>query len=118
MPIVGMLTAKHNELAQTALPCGPIYQSPGFAVHVVKHHPNCAMYLGEVAAILASPDYIGANPREPDSIEMVKRLDANILVAVKLDRSRGYLYVASLYDVTPAKVQARLASGRLREFRP
>lgn len=116
MSVVGSLTQKYNALAQTALPCGPIYQSSGFAVHVQKHHPSCVGYIQDVAKILAAPDYIGVNPREPDSIEVVKQLGDNILVAVKLDKTRGYLYVASLYDVTPAKIQARLASGRLKPF--
>ncbi len=113
---VGVLTTKHNAVAQSNLPCGIVYQSKGLPIHIQKHHANCLSYIPAISSIIANPDYIGVNPKEPDSIELVKQLGANILVAVKLDKAKGHLYVASLYDITSAKLQARIMSGRLKPF--
>lgn len=48
-------------------------------------------------------------------MEFVKCYEKNILLAVKLDMGKNYLYVASLYDVTDSKIQNRLNSGRLKK---
>ena len=91
--------------------------SSGLSVHVGKRHPGCVKYINDVKMILTSPDYIGHNAKEPDSVEYVKVMDKNVLVAVKLDTRKRYLYVASIYDISSAKLQKRLASGRFVKFR-
>lgn len=70
----------------------------------------------KIPEIIIAPDYIGVNPGEPDSIELVKRYSDNIQIAIKLDAAKGYLYVASLYDIPEHKIQKRLYSGRLKRW--
>lgn len=114
LSVVGYYRADFNVITGQKLPCGPIYQSAGLAVHIIKRHPNELGNLSSVSAIIAAPDYIGKNPKEPDSIELVKVLSANVMVCVKLDTKEGYLYVASVYEISQGKLQNRLNSGRLK----
>ena len=72
--------------------------------------------LQQIPTIIQSPDYIGKNPREPNSIELVKKLSDNIMVCIKLDTQNGYLYVASVYNISQGKVNNRLNSGRLKRY--
>jgi len=113
LSIVGTYSERFNTLATAALPCGPIYKSSGFAAHIKKRHPGYETYIARIPEIITSPDYIGHNPNESDSIELIKVFSENIQIAIKLDRKKGYLYVASLYDVKQSKIDRRLASGRL-----
>ncbi len=56
------------------------------------------------------------NTKEPSSIELVKKYDENILIAIKLDKDSNGLYVASLYEIKDSKISKRLYSGRLKPF--
>lgn len=113
---VGQYTDRFNQLTGQNLPVGDIYQSVGLAAHVQKHHPAEIGNLALIPAVISSPDYVGHNPREPDSIELVKVLSGNVMVCVKLDKSKNYLYVASVYSITNAKLQNRLQTGRLKAY--
>lgn len=113
MKIVGKYPQRFNEKLNLNLPCTDIVQSDGLIVHIQKRHPGYEPYLQQLSAIIRWPDYIGRNPKEPDSVELVKILDENILVAVKLDKKNGYLYVASLYPIKGGTLQHRLENGRL-----
>lgn len=115
---VGQYTEEFNTITGQALPCGEILQSDGLATHVRKHHPNEVGNIDFIPTIIAEPDYIGQNPKEPDSIELVKIISANIMVCVKLDRKHGYHYVASVYEISNGKLQNRIQSGRLKKFPP
>ena len=117
MTEVGKYVSVFNELTSSALPLGTIYISDGFSIHIQKRHSNCVQYIERISEIIAEPDYVGCNPNEPDSVELVKTFDENIQIAIKLDTGKGYLYVASLYDVKQAKIDRRLASGRLKQYK-
>lgn len=71
-------------------------------------------YLANIQEIIEHPDYVGKNPSEPDSIELVKVYSNNIQIGIKLDSSNGYLYVATLFDIKQSKIERRLYSGRLK----
>jgi len=114
--IVGNYKKCYNEILSINLPCTEILQSEGLIKHIEKRHPNCICYLDKIPEILEIPDYIGTNPKEPDSIELVKQLDKNILVAVKLDKKDEHLYVASLFDISNGKLERRINSGRLKKY--
>lgn len=92
--------------------------SKGLKSHVVKHkHANVVKYFSEIENIIKNPDYIGINPREKGtSLEYLKVLDDNILLAVKLDSKRNYFYTASMYEVTEAKLKSMLNSGRIKKY--
>lgn len=67
--------------------------------------------------IIASPDYIGVNPNENvKSFELVKVLNENIQIGIKLDIKKNYLYVATLHTITDGKLQHGLKNGRLIKF--
>lgn len=116
LSIVGTYIERFNRLLSASLPCGPIYKSSGFSAHIKKRHPGYEVYIDRIPEIIAFPDFIGRNPKEPDSIELIKVFSENIQIAIKLDRKKGYLYVASLYDVKQSKVERRLAGKRLIKY--
>jgi hypothetical protein len=49
-------------------------------------------------------------------VELIKVLDKNILVGIKLDVDENYLYVSTMYDVQESKLRRRLHSGRVKKF--
>lgn len=114
--LVGHYIEKFNTLTGQQLPCCDIVQSDGLAVHVKKHHPGEVGNISLIPQIISSPDYIGKNPKEPNSIELVKVFGANVMVCVKLDTNNHYHYVASVYEISNGKLQNRLKSGRLKVF--
>lgn len=113
---IGEYNPLFNELLGIELPCGPIYQSEGLVRHIEKRHPDYVTKMNLIPNIIANPDYIGKPPAKPDSIEIVKIYDEALLVAITLDMQDGYLYVASLYPISPAKVVHRENSGRIVKF--
>lgn len=116
LQIVGEYTEKFNSLTGQQLPCGDIYQSSGLSKHILKRHPDRIDDVDLIPAIIAEPDYVGKNPKEPQSIELVKCLDNNLMVCIKLDTKHDYLYVASFFEISESKVANRIASGRLVKF--
>ena len=99
------------------LPIVKIYQSNGLPSHMKKHgHAHCIKYLDKIPEILKKPDYIGKNSKEENSVEFIKKYDGNILVAIKLDKTGDYLYVASMYELKESKLMRRLNSGRMHIY--
>ncbi len=89
----------------------PIMQSSGLRGHIVKRHPECVNYIQRIPEILHRFDYIGRSRQ--DSIEIVKTLDKDVMVALKIDSSGNYYYVATLHFISHPKVMRRVHSGRL-----
>lgn len=113
---VGEYIEKFNLLTGQNLPIFKIVRSSGLAVHVQKRHPNCVKYLKEIPNIIKAPDYIGCNPKEPNSIELIKKFNENIQIAIKLDSNNKYYYVASIYEIKQGKIDKGLFSGRLKYY--
>ena len=113
---VGVYKKRFNELTGQNLPCTEIYQSQGLKKHVKKHHPDNVSNLKDVSSVIANPDYVGKNPKEADSVELVKVIQGNLMVCVKLDSEDGYFYVASVYEISNGKLQNRIHSGRLKRY--
>lgn len=88
----------------------------GLKKHLIKrHHDDVLPHLPLLESILTTPDYVGVNPREKvESLEYIKRLDHNILVAIKLHKSGDFFYIPSMYTVSERKIGQRLYSGRLK----
>ncbi|MCO7138144.1 PBECR2 nuclease fold domain-containing protein [[Clostridium] leptum] len=112
---VGEYPEYFNTLLGIDLPCIDIVQSEGLLKHIEKRHPSCVSYIELIPSIIENPDYVGHNPKEPDSVELVKVIDKNMQVAIKLDAKNNYLYIASLYDISDVKIVKRLHSGRLKK---
>ncbi len=113
---VGTYSVEFNDILHINLPCTDIFQSAGLITHIYKRHPHCVAYAAKISEIIRNPDYIGINPNEPNSIELVKIFDKNILLAIKLDIDENYLYVASLFDINQKKIERRLNTGRIKRF--
>ena len=92
-----------------------IYQSKGLIKHIAKRHEDCLPYISRIPDIIKEPDFIGTNPNEQvTSFELIKKFEDNIQIGIKLDAKEDYFYVATLHDVTDAKIAKRLTSGRLK----
>ena len=92
--------------------------APGFKKHIEKKHSDFLRYVPSIPDIVSNPDYVGTHPNEPDSIELVKIYDDNILLSITLsiDTEDEYLYVSSLYDISDGKLHNRINSGRLKKL--
>ena len=115
---VGEFYRELNDIIKSNLPLQKIYRSKGFPAHLIKRkHYNCLKLIDSIPDIIKNPDYIGINPNENgDTIELIKVLDKNILVGIKLNIVENYLYVSTMHDVQESKLIRRLYSGRLKKF--
>lgn len=96
-----------------------VFIYPGAVKHIKKKHSLVwDQHKQELPSLLSSPDYIGKNPKVPNSIELYKLVGDHLLLAIKLDPS-GYLFVSSFYDLDNAeyKIKKRLASGRIQPYK-
>lgn len=113
----GMFKDDFNKILDISLPIGMIYQSKGLSAHMIKRkHFKCLKYLDKINEILDDPDFVGINPNEDNSIELIKRFNDNVLIGIKLDTDKNYLYISTMHDVQESKIQRRLHSGRLKLF--
>ena len=88
-----------------------IYRSKGLLAHLLKRkHYKAAKYLDFIPDIIENPDYAGSFGGQ---IELVKCFKDTIFLSIKLDARKNLYYVATLYDVTSAKVESYCKSGRL-----
>ncbi|HET7578783.1 MAG TPA: PBECR2 nuclease fold domain-containing protein [Bacillales bacterium] len=95
---------------------GKVFMYPGFIKHLQKNHPGrFEMYYHLIPSIILEPDYIGQNPKELESIELYKRVNDVLLLAIKFDAKRGYLFLASFYELDnwKKKIKKRLRTGRI-----
>lgn len=113
---VGVYSGQYDVILGINLPKLNIVQSEGLEKHIAKRHPSCLQYLDKISEIISSPDYIGINPKEPDSFELIKQYSDNVLIGIKLDIKNNYYYVATLHDIKQAKINTRLHSGRLKKL--
>lgn len=94
-----------------------IYRSRGLEKHIQKRHPECLQYVPALPLIISKPDYIGVNPNEKtSSFELIKILNENVQVGIKLDAKNNYLYIATLYTITEGKLRHGIENGRLKKF--
>lgn len=114
---IAKFNREFNQYLPTPIEQSVIYQSAGLIKHIEKRHPECICYLSLIPSIINSPDYIGVNPNESGiSFELVKIMDNNVQIGIKLDVSKDYLYVATLYTITAAKLNHGIQNGRLKKF--
>ena len=117
---VGTYNPKFNDILGIEIEQLDIYRSKGLPTHMLKsRHIKCLKYIDYIPEIIETPDYIGINPNEKDtkSIELIKCYKDNVMIGIKLDKDGNYLYVSTMYDIQESKIQRRLHSGRIKEFR-
>jgi hypothetical protein len=114
---VGIYQEEFNKILNIDLPTGTIYQSKGLSIHMKKRkHFKCLKYIDNISDIIKNPDYIGINPSEDNSIELIKKFKDNVLIGIKLDTEENYLYVSTMHDVQESKIERRLNGGRLKKY--
>lgn len=116
---VGMLPEVIVKTYNLSCPSNEVLMYPGVIKHLKKreHEETFLTYYDRIPDIISNPDYVGQNPKEPNSIELYKQLDDHLLVAIKLDPS-GYFFLSTFYDLNNGayKIQKRLKSGRIVPF--
>jgi len=106
---VGIFKKEFNQILGINLPISIIYQSNGLSTHIIKRkHFKCLKYISLISEIIESPDYIGINPNEEYSIELIKKYKDNVLIGIKLDKNENYFYVSTMYDIQESKITRRL----------
>ena len=116
---VGRYTKRLNDILGICAEENDIFMSPGLEVHMKKRgHDECLKYVSNISDIIENPDFVGVNPNEKESfsVEFVKQYEDNVLVGVKLNSEKNYLYVATMYSISPSKVARRLHSGRIKKY--
>ena len=63
-----------------------------------------------IGEIIQSPDFVGRHPNG-QSLEYVKRIDGNVLVAVRLSDK---LTVRTMYDISETKLKNYNKTGRTK----
>lgn len=102
---------------------GNVYASPGVLKHIRKRHgrqltknikDNLTII---IERIIGSPDFIGMNKKNKESgaLQLVKKIDAYIMLILEVDLDYEYIYVSSMYPVTKSKMKNKIYSGTLKE---
>ncbi|RYI30615.1 hypothetical protein EVU96_09370 [Bacillus infantis] len=68
-----------------------------------------------IPEIVQNPDYVGVHPNGK-SIEFIKKIDKNMLVAVRLTNKKS-LNFRSSYPITDEKLQTYVLSGRMKKVK-
>lgn len=117
--LVGQIdTVKVKKLTGISFEEPNVFIYPGAVKHIKRNHPHVwNQHKQDLPHLLSNPDYIGKNPKVPNSIELYKFVGNQLLLAIKLDPS-GYLFVSTFYDLDNAehKIKKRLKSGRIQPY--
>ncbi|MBR5400773.1 MAG: hypothetical protein IK102_03080 [Treponema sp.] len=88
-----------------------VYRSKGLLTHLInRKHFIAAKYIDFIPDILADPDYIGGGK---EKIEFVKCFKNSILLSIKLDNTKGIMYVSTMFEVKQSKIDSYCKKGRL-----
>ncbi|MCM1145408.1 MAG: transposase [Blautia sp.] len=113
---IGEFSAEIIETLGLDIPIGtPIYIANSNIEHMKSSHPkDFAKYGNDIEYIIATPDYVGKNPKD-DSIEFTKEyiLDGEFVkVAVRVSLQNIY-YARSMYVLNPHRVKNFISNGTL-----
>ncbi|MGL4344228.1 MAG: PBECR2 nuclease fold domain-containing protein [Cellulosilyticaceae bacterium] len=88
---------------------------PGTIGHIKRRHYRAyRQYLTKIPDIIANPDYVGMSVSEERCIELVKKYDEYIMVAIKWDQN-DRLFISSMYMMDDDRIDNRVAYGKLIE---
>lgn len=83
--------------------------------HMEKHRSEFNDFDGafeRIGEIIRNPDFVGRHPNG-QSLEYVKRIDGNVLVAVRLSNE---LTVRTMYVISEAKLKNYIKTGRTKKM--
>lgn len=108
------VSINYEKIVGLKQPIDEVYIADGVKTHIRRRHPGMLKYINQIEEIINKPDYYGYNEKQPrNSFECIKRLDENVLVAIKFDRKGEYYFVASMYEITDGKLAHMLQNGRI-----
>lgn len=115
---VGKYNVDFNKILGIDIPELEIYRSDGLETHMKKRqHYKALKYIDNLSEIINSPDYIGVNPNEKGkSLELIKLYKDNVMIGIKYNEEKNYLYVSTMIDIQQNKIERRLHSGRIKSF--
>lgn len=90
-----------------------IYLNPNRKKHMIKHQNEFKDFekvYDSISAIIQNADYVGKHPNGK-SVEYIKKIDGNVLVAVRIDKK---LTVRTMYTITDTKLKNYIKSGRTK----
>lgn len=96
-----------------------VHLPPGVLKHLKKrgHWDDFLQYYEIIPQMIAAPDYIGQNPKEPNTIEIYKVISDHIILPIKLNEANG-MFLSSFYilDNGAKKIIKRIGTGRIMPF--
>lgn len=101
---------------------GDVLVFNGVYKHIKKRHegelpPEIIDNLESIIKdICSQPDYVGYHPKKKgESINFVKNINIkeNLLLGIKVDLKKGYIFVSTLYPLTEAKINCKIHNGQL-----
>lgn len=101
---------------------GALYAAPGVIKHIQKHlykfsNKEKLDILKTMKDVFNNPDYIGEHPKKiGKSLEIIKKIDNNILLSIEIDNKDGYNYISSMYPITDSKLKKRIQANRISNF--
>ncbi|HEL2174970.1 TPA: PBECR2 nuclease fold domain-containing protein [Streptococcus suis] len=116
MKKVGQLTKEIIEEFSLSFEEGTeILLSPKRKKHMEKHRDEFSDFdetFDRIHEIIQSPDYIGQHPNG-QSLEYIKHIDGNVLVAVRLSNK---LTVRTMYVIKDTKLENYIKAGRTKKM--
>jgi hypothetical protein len=119
---VGEVTLEISRILGLSKHGTPIRLSESQIKHMEKHRKDFASEaefdeaFKEIRDIIAHPDFVGLHPKG-DSIQFIKKLDSNVLVAVRVGNKKVF-WVRTMYPITDKKLQKYIDSGRINRVKP
>ncbi len=115
---VGLLKQKVIDILSVNLLPAEIFLLWGGIKHIKNKRLICFKnHLNDIPEIIKNPEYIGTNPKYPDSVEFLKEMGGvNILVAVS-QNLQGILQIATMYDVTSSKLATMIEHNRMKKLK-
>lgn len=96
-----------------------VYMPPGVMKHLHRrgHWEDFTAYYQDIPGMISLPDYVGQNPKEPNTVEIYKILSDHVILPIKLNEESG-LFMSSFYvlDNGASKIEKRLRSSRILSF--
>lgn len=93
-----------------------VFMPPGVLKHLRKrgHWKDFMDHCDDLPDMIANPDYAGQNPKNPQTIELYKIVNDEVLMAFKLSPDIG-IFLSSFYKLKKGddKIKKRLRIGRI-----
>ena len=125
---VGVITEEMAQIKNFSYP-GKVYATPKSYKHIIKNHGKPRKnkttlskdvledLTGTMIEILKYPDYIGCDPsKEGDSLEIIKDLGDNILLALEFNIKESEIQVSSMYPISESKLNGRITNNRVKKW--